>query len=473
MLRRSPSALLLVAWLAARSSPAHAAEGRTELWVDASAAEGGDGSRARPLRALGAALQRSPVGLELQVHLATGFYRGPFELPAQVRLSGTRLSVLLAEGDEVAIRPRGPVTLEGVTVQGGRVGIEGGERTRLVDVQFRGQTSSAIHLQRGALESSRCQFAALTADSLGISIEDTATAHLAEVQFVGPFRRAIELRGSASLLIDGGTFDGPVTAVHQVGGKASISAVSISGGRGPALFSARGEMKLLRVDVFGHEYAVLANDGASLIIKEFSSIRSERAGIALVKGRAEMEGLIVIASGSFGGVQLVSAVASLRRFWIHRADAYGVQARDSRLSLRDGAVTDVRDQAGTSGDGIQLRQSEATIESVSVQRTQGVGLLVAEGSKARIRDLRLVHCGWAGIISETEGEVDGSSVVAQDSQSAAVVVLGESRADFRVLTSERNQSGAFWVECHNGARTRVWRLQTDEPGHHDRCVRGW
>jgi hypothetical protein len=418
-------------------------------------------------------LQKSPAGIELEVHLATGFYRGPFEVPAGVRLSGTRLAVLLAEGDEVAIRPQGPVTLEGVTVQGGRVGIEGGERTRLVDVQFRGQTRSAIHLQRGVLESSRCQFAALTADSLGISIEGTATAHLTQVQFVGPFRRAIELQGSAVLLIDGATFDGSVTAIHQVGGRVSISNASISGGRGPALFSARGETKLFRVDVFGHEYAVLANNGAFLTIKEFSSIRPERAGIALVKSSADMDGIILIANGSFGGVQLVSAVASLRRFWIYRADAYGIQARDSRLFLRDGAVTHVRDQTGTSGDGIQLRQSDAAIESVSVHDTQGAGLLVAEGSKARVRDLSLVHCGWAGILSETQGEVDGSSVVARDSQSAAVVVLGESRADFRVLTSERNQSGAFWVECHNGARTRVWRLRTDEPGHYDRCVKGW
>src|SRR5262245_30643699 len=71
-----------------------------ELWVDASALEGGDGTEARPLKTLGAALESARAVGAAHVHVRTGLYRGPFTLPAGWAIDGPESAVLFVEGAE-------------------------------------------------------------------------------------------------------------------------------------------------------------------------------------------------------------------------------------------------------------------------------------------------------------------------------------------------------------------------------------
>src|SRR5690349_11779507 len=64
----------------APGTPVAVAVAPLELWLDASAPGGGDGTEARPYRALGEALLRAGAA-PLRLHLRTGLYQGPFELP--------------------------------------------------------------------------------------------------------------------------------------------------------------------------------------------------------------------------------------------------------------------------------------------------------------------------------------------------------------------------------------------------------
>src|SRR5262249_50441212 len=177
--------------------------------------------------------------------------------------------------------------------------------------------------------------------------------------------------------------------VHQIGGKSVLLDARFSEGSGPAVTVGKGELRGEQVTVFGHEYGVLANEGAVVSLRDFISVRSQRAGIALVHAAAQLEGIQTTESGSFGAIQLVSSQASIRSFWLHRSSDYAIQARDSRLEADNGAITEVRGENAEEGDGIHLRHSRAAIQSVMVRSAQGAGILGAEGSSVALRDVQI------------------------------------------------------------------------------------
>ncbi len=251
-----------------------------------------------------------------------------------------------------------------------------------------------------------------------------------------------------------------------------VQRTSFAGGRGPALFVAHGRLELSDVDVHGHEYAVQCSEGATLTAHRFSSTRADRAAIALARASAELEEIVIVDSGSFGGLQLLGATASLRRFWIHGAEAYGIHARDSRLAIIDGAITQVKDRGGEAGDAVHVRGGSALLDSAFVRVAAGAGVLAAEGAELSMRDVVLENCRWAGLIAETLARVRGSSVLVRNAGGAAIVVPGEANVQVDLLSSESNSQGAVWAECESGAHVILTRLAGDSlGGATSRCVR--
>lgn len=437
-----------------------------ELWVDGSAPEGGDGSRERPIKALGQALAGSPR--PLWIHLASGLYPGPFELAGGVALEGVGTVVLHADAG-VVVRASGVTSFAGLTIQGGATGIESDGELVLERVALSGQREVALRMTRGSARLERAQFQASVSETRGLVLEGGTTAAVRDSAFLGPYRRAVDARGGSELTVEGCRFDGPVTGLNQVEGRATVRRSAFSGGRGAAIFSASGALRLEDVRVHGHEYALQARKAWQLRVRGFASDGAERAAIALLESRAEIEDALLLGSGSFGAVQLIASEVSLRRFWIHRAEAYGVVARGGTLTLTDGVVSRVTDPGDGAGDGVLLRQTTARIEAVSILDAAGSGLHAAEAARVQVRAMTLERCRWGGVLAETLAQVEGASVIVRSS-AAAVVVPDEARVRLDALVAERSGQGPIWAECARGADVALVRSRSDgAPLPHSPC----
>jgi len=450
----------IFAVFATASPPVSTPPDLEEWWVDGSAAPGGSGTRERPFKSLGAALARAGES-RARLHLAAGLYRGPFRPADGTELVGTSAAVLFAEGSGAVLTPKGSLELKNVIVQGGEVGIETAMELRLSEVSFSGQRKLGVHLRAGHLFARGVVFSASVSEATAVRIEANARAELFGCTFQGPYRRAVELNAPARVEIADCAFDGPVTGLHQIRGSARVTRTRFAGGRGPAVFCAQGSLELLDVDVYGHEYALQGGEGCTVRVLRFSSVGAERAAIALTRSTAHLEEVTAIDSGSFGAVHLVGSNVVLRRFRFQHPEAYGLLGRQSNVSLSDGAISDVTDQGGSAGDGIQLRGCRGSIESVSVSRTAGPGLLAAESTSLELRDFSVDRCHWGGVIAETLAHVQGSSWTVRKCDGPAIAVPDAAQIEVDVVRSEDNSQGLFWVESARGGKLRIWCATVD------------
>jgi hypothetical protein len=438
-----------------------------EMWVDAFALDPGDGSRAHPFKSLAKAMEVASEGA--WIHLATGLYRGPFLPAARLRLTGSSSSVLVAETMDAVVRPRGALVLEDLAIQGGAVGIETSFDLRLKRIHFSGQRQAAMELSGGSLTAEQCIFAASVSELRGLVVSSNAAALLTSCTFDGPFRRALEVKASPRVEVVECRFEGPATGVHQIGGKVRILRSHFSGGRGPAVFAANGELMLQDVVVRGHEYGLQAGEGAVVKSVDFYSIGADRAAVALVKARGELEGLFSTESGAFGAVQLVGAEASIRGFWLHRPANYGVSARNSKMQLRDGLITEVRNPDSDAGNAIEARATVGILESLLARTVSGSGVLAAEGSRLSLREVTLERCAWTGVTSETLSTVDGSGWTIRSS-GVAIAVPDHSEVRVDDLVVQGNHE-AVAAECRKGALIVLSRVQADAEVKGSPCTR--
>jgi hypothetical protein len=454
------TALILLALVA--KAPAVALQPAVaELWVDAFASGPEEGTAARPYRSLELALSKLSARGG-RVFLAKGLYRGPFRTAANVEIQGSSPAVLFVDGNETVLSSSGSLLLTNVSIQGGAIGLETSGPARLDGVQLSGQRRVGLRVASGELNVIRGRLSASIADIVGIELAPGARAVVDESSFDGPFGRAIELRSKSSLQVRDVEWRGSKVGIHQSGGKSFIRQARFVSGTGPAVTVGMGELHSEGMVVFGHEYGLLANEGATVALHDFTSVRAERAAIALVRARAELDDIHTVNSGSFGAIQLVSSEAVIRHFWLHHAVDYAIQARDSRLDISNGVITEVRDVSGDEGDGIHLRNSKGSVQSVVIRSAQGAGILAAERSSVALRDLEILRCRAAGVVSDTLAQVSARSLVVRSSEGAAIVALGRSRVTVEGLASEKNEQGPVWAECQNGASVELWRVRSDQ-----------
>jgi hypothetical protein len=227
--------------------------------------------------------------------------------------------------------------------------------------------------------------------------------------------------------------------------------------------------------VVGHEYGILAGDGCTLDVIGFTSVRAQRAGIALASAKGRIRDIAVLESGGYGGVQSVNGDLRLQDFWIDRARSYGIQLHQGVADLRDGVVTGVSDpDSGATGDGIHVRLGRASIASVAVLRTSGAGVLAAQGAQVVLRDLLLDDNHWGGLVAETGAHVEASSLLVRRSSAAAVAVPGRAVVKVDLLRTANNAQGALWAECVAGAEVFLSRVRSsDGSAGTSRCVGPW
>ncbi len=439
-----------------------------ELWVDAAVAPGGDGSRSQPLRRLQDALVVPAPSR--RVHLAPGLYPGPFIATDGTELLGGSAAVLTAAAGVTVLETRGTVSLERLLVQGGTLGVRGTGALRLTQVHFSGQRLGALVLtEGGTLQATACLFQASVSEGVGLSLEPGVGVHLSGCTFEGPWRRGVEARAPAVLSIAGTGFRGPVTALHLRGGSAELSDVTVAEGRGPGLYVASGTLALHRVQVDGHEYALLTGTDAVVEAEDVTSTRADRAGVGLVHAKAHFRRLTITAAGTFGGLQCVASDVRVEGLRVDAVAGLGVSQRDGTLALDDAVVTRTRDPDGSGGEGMQLRGGQASLTNVTIRQTAGACLLTAEGADVRLSHATLERCRTAGLVVDSGAHLTASGVTVQSSEGPGAVATGAGRlvlSTFQALSTE----GAVWAECAGGTQVQAWAVAGGLPALP--CVEG-
>jgi hypothetical protein len=332
---------------------------------------------------------------------------------------------------------------------------------RLEGVAFSGQREGAVRVKGGRLVARGVHFEASLSETVGVSLEGAAHADVRESTFSGPWRRGMEVRGGAEAELEDVQFQGAVMGLDQEGGRVRLRRVTVEGGRGPGLLVRDGTLAIEEGSVIGHEYG-LASNGAKLEVRDFTSLRAERAGLGLTSSTGRLEDIRVRESGSFGALQLVGSDLELRGFRVDDVDGYGVVATRGRLIARDGVLTRLRSKDGFSGDGLHLRGVEADIEGVEVRGAVGTGVLAAQGAQVTLRDVTLVGCQQAGLEVESLAEVKAVGLEVRDTQGVALAVLQDGAVWVDVLAASGLADGLVWAECGGATTVHLERVRTDD-----------
>lgn len=435
------------------------------LFVDRSAREGGDGTRERPYRSVVDALAQ-PGPLELRV--ATGLYEGALQLRQGVRVVGTGTVVLHADAERVVDANGG--ALEGVLIQGGQVGLTAHGDVELLRVGFSGQRKIAIELRSGSLRATALTLEASVSETIGLEIGDGTKATLVGLTSRGPFRRAVELNGGDTSVASGDFVDA-VTAVHANAGRLSVRRLTSRGGRGPAVFVGGAKVKLEDADLFGHEYGVLAGQGAQLEVSDLLSVGAERAGVAISQSeRAQLEEVTVVDSGTFAGIQLVNANVSVRNFRVHHALTAGVVVRGGTAKLENGVITRTRASDQSSGDGVLVRIGRAELTSVLIADSEGAGVVVGNAAEAKLRDLIVDRAQAGGVVADYQGQIRADSVIIKSARQAAWVAIEGAKIEGAGVWVEGNTESLAWAECNAGSTISLKRVTTTIAPQPTPCV---
>lgn len=437
--------------LAPEPAPAGPVPPGRELWVDAHAPEGGDGTAARPLRRLTDALD-VPAPAR-RVHLLPGLYPGPFVAPDGTELVGGSAAVLTAEGGATVLEARGSVSLRRLLVQGGAVGIDVTGNVSLEDVRLSGQRLVGVAVGPGAAFQARgTVLEASVTEAVGLLLGPGTRSALSGLTFEGPWRRGIEARAPERLLVERTRFRGSLTALHQRDGSVELSDIAISEGRGPGLYVVGGELRLRRVQVQGQEYALLTGTGASVEAEDLTSSRADRAGVGVVNARARFTRLVITEAGTFGGLQGVTSEVTVQGLAVSDIAGHGVSMRGGSLTVDGGTVRRTHDPEGAGGDGLQLRGGRAVLQGLTVEDTAGSCLVAAEAVEATVVQSTLVRCRTAGLVVETAAHLSASEVSVRTTGGPAAVATGDARLVLRGFSATSAAEGLLWAECSAGAR---------------------
>jgi hypothetical protein len=250
--------------------------------------------------------------------------------------------------------------------------------------------------------------------------------------------------------------------------------VTVEEGREAGLFAQRGLLRLEDVDVTGHEYGLQTVE-TTLEARGFTSVRAARAGVVLIGSRGGMEETVVLGSGNSGAMLLVGSDLVLRGVRVDGADEYGVSVTRGRLRLQQAVITRLTSRGGDSGDGLHLRDAEVEVEGLVVRNVVGVGVLGAQGSRVRLRDVSLESCQEAGVHAETLGRVTADGLQVRGSGGPALIAMDNGVLRVDALTVRDNAAGLVWADCQGDTEVTLGRVMEPDPargppGPEARCV---
>lgn len=439
---------------------------RVEFWVDGFSQPGGDGSKDRPFKTL-----PQPVPQGALVHVRSGVYAGPFTLSGGVRLEGLGEVVLTGIDGVATVVTASDAELDGLSIQGGAVGLEAGAGVKATRVRFSGQRQRAA-LVRGALTLAEAELVASVEGIDGLAVERGATLDLANARFSGGFKRAVRAEGG-TLRLTRVRAEGAKTLVHALDSQSTLAGLQAEGGSGPALFFAGGRVSLVGAEVLGHEYALQLAREVDAQVSELRARGSLEACVAATGATLHLAASALWDCGHGGAVALMHSKTSLAGVEVLRARELGVFVRQGQLSLRGGlTVRGVTGTDGVLGDALHVR--EATVRDLGgglfFSELEGSGVFASAFADVELAQVTVERARSAAFFVERRAQLRLGAALVRGGGGPAIVVPDDASVTVDKLFVAGGNEAPVFAECHGGARVKLGRLETTVPQVPSRCV---
>jgi hypothetical protein len=369
--------------------------------------------------------------------------------------------VLFAEGETTVVTVPAAATLEGLSVQGGFVGMRAIGPVTIRRAHFSGHRRVALEAN-DQLTVEDSVFDGSVPDTRGVQLLKGARAKLKNVRFSGAFRFAVEAIG-AQLEVDELNSEGPSQALHLVESQSVVRKVTVSGGTGPGIFVGQGSLRLSDGSVNGHEYGLQARR-AALTIGGFASRRVQLAGIGVVQCTGSLTKIETELSGSYGALQLLDSVLDVREVRVKQARATGVFVRQGKVKLEGVTIEQIRAERDSGqengGDGLHLRDAEVTASNVVVRDAEGVGAFVSAGARVELQKFSCERCRVGAVVAELASTVTLKDLTSKGGEGPAIAVLDHATVKLEGADITAVQV-PIWAECDLGARVTVKGLKSN------------
>src|SRR6185312_11786372 len=339
------------------------------LHVSANARLGGDGSAERPFTRVVDAVSKAPDGSTIAVE--TGLYEGQLELARPIRIEGHGQVVLAApSGADIEIRIRADVSIDGVSIQGGRVGVQVDQgKAQLAHVKLRGQPDVAMVCGAGA----QCALVDVEMQSSfpqAVGLRGPGTIDVANARFTGPFRRAVELK-AGTLTGDGLEIDGAVTGLHAIGANVELRNARFDDLRGSCTFAAKGTLTLREPVFSGCDVAMELRDDAKATLIGAVAAGCERAVVASIQSHVTVRDLVAVGPSRDAVLMLVDGDVNLEDVRLRLPGPTGVMMRGGTLRFRNLVVDGARVDHDDFGNAIFLYNTSVDGEGLLARRCEG------------------------------------------------------------------------------------------------------
>jgi hypothetical protein len=427
-----------------------------ELWVDQFAQPDGDGSKEAPLKELPSPLAKRAL------HLRTGIYKGPIDLPEGSTLEGHGEVVITNESDEPTLTATLSM-IRHISIQGGAIGLQSKD-VALDGVRFSGQTRTAIAAE-GALRGRKLQFIASIEGVDGVVAKDAKVA-IVETRFQGGFAHAVDVTGG-ELRLSGVIFEGAKSAVRATDTNSSLDTCDAMGGSAAAFFFAGGKVKAHGLDVQGYEFALQLARGVDAKFEDISLRGASQSCIAVDQSTLNLSRARMSRCGVGGAISATNSKLTASDIAIRDGHELGVMLRQGEASF---IQLDVQGIAG--GDGLQIREGSVSVRDSFFKDLEGSALFVSAGAKVTGTNIQVERAGKSAFFIERAASVELGDVLVRGGSGPAVLLPDAASAKFDSLSVSGGNEQPIYAECDAGAKVVVKRLESTIQPVASRCVSG-
>lgn len=394
-----------------------------------------DGSRAKPFRTIGAALQAARDGDT--VDLGIGLYTERVVVAKKVTLRGGKAAVIASpDATGTVVELEVPASLEHLAVQGGEVGVRAADGSRLSEVDCSAQRRAGV-LASGSVEVRGGKLSALfdRKELTGIEVEPGGSLAVVRTRFDGPFRWAVLGRQSRVVLREIDVEGAVGGAVFLEGSRGSIVGAVLGQGRETAIVAKASKLEVRDSVLSRWERGIDAFEGAEVAVEDCAAGFFHEAGLT-AQGGSELtvRNLLYVGPASLAAIASIGSSLRVEGGVLFQPGATGVAVHGGRGEIAGTLIRGAR--SDSEGDAVYLESADVEVRQVTAEECSGNGLTVV-GGKAAVFGLEAFRVQGAGIRVENAAMVrlEGAEVL-ESGTGLSVVGGGEVAARFDRFVKE-------------------------------------
>jgi len=427
-----------------------------------------DGSEARPYRTLTRALAAAQDGD--RIVLATGLYTERVVVDRAVTIAGARLAVLVSpDATGIVVEARVPLRMEGLSVQGGEVGVRALRPLWLQDVAFSAQRRAAVQVHETRADVHRGVWSALFdrpelagLESMGGDVAVTGT------RFEGPFASALLARGG-SLEAVGVEVEGAVTGLSCFAGcRATVRASVVAQGRGTGLLVDAARLTVQDTLVSRWDHCLEARNGADLTVSDSATAFCEEAGVSVRRSRLRMRGHVHAGQATAAAIGIIEGEATIDEGVIFNPGATGIAFHRSRGEVSGTVIRGARSE--TEGDAVFAEKVEGLVLRGLFLEASARTALTLQGGRARAIGVEVRTSVEAAFLVEKDGALELEAPAVLRSAGPALLARSGGRIHTRFGHFSDLRAGVAWADCAGAPAIILEKTTSPRPVAEATCV---